>query len=118
MQSERQQRAAEYRAEGAEAAKVVRAKADRERVVILADAQRDAQKVRGDGDAQSISIYAKAFGHDSSSSPSIARCRPIADALTGRKTSFVLTPSGKFFRFFQNPAGTPAAGAAAKAGSP
>ncbi len=64
MRSEREQQAAQYRGEGAEAAQNVRANAERERTVILAEAQRDAQRVRGDGDAQSIRIYADAFGKD------------------------------------------------------
>jgi len=78
MQSERQQQAAQYRGEGAEAAQTVRANADRERTVILAEAQRAAQKVRGDGDAESIKIYAGPLGRTKISLPSIARCRPIA----------------------------------------
>ncbi len=64
MKSEREQQAAQYRGEGAEAAQNVRANAERERTVILAEAQREAQKVRGDGDAESIKIYADAFGQD------------------------------------------------------
>ncbi len=64
MKSEREQQAAQYRGEGAEAAQTVRANAERERTVLLADAQRQAQKVRGDGDAESIKVYAGAFGQD------------------------------------------------------
>ena len=64
MQSERQQQAAQYRGEGAEAAQNVRANAERERTVILAEAQREAQRVRGEGDGQSIKIYADAFNQD------------------------------------------------------
>ncbi len=64
MKSERQQQAAQYRGEGAEAAQTVRANAERERTVTLAEAQRDAQRVRGDGDAQAVKIYADAFGRD------------------------------------------------------
>src|SRR5258708_22838217 len=64
MQSEREQQARQYRGEGAEAAQTVRANAERERTVILAEAQRDAQRVRGDGDAESIRVYAGAFGQD------------------------------------------------------
>ena len=78
MQSEREQQARQYRGEGAEAAQTVRANAERERTVILAEAQRDAQRVRGDGDAQAIGSMPTRSGRTSSSSPSIARCRPIA----------------------------------------
>ena len=107
MQSEREQQAAQYRAEGAEAAQTVRANAERERTVILAEAQRDAQKVRGDGDAQSIKVYADAFGQDKEFFAFYRSMQAYRDALTGRGTSFVLTPDSGFFRFFENSNGTP-----------
>lgn len=102
MRSERQQQAAQYRGEGAEAAQTVRANADRERTVILADAQREAQKLRGEGDAQSIKIYADAFGRDKQFYAFYRTMQAYRDALQGRNTSFVLTPSGNFFRFFDH----------------
>jgi membrane protease subunit HflC len=106
MQSEREQQAAQYRAEGAEAAQTVRANAERERTVIIAEAQRDAQKVRGDGDAQSIRIYADAFGQDKEFFAFYRSMQAYRDALTGHGTSFVLTPDTGFFRFFENSGGT------------
>jgi modulator of FtsH protease HflC len=101
MVSERKQQAAQYRGEGAEAAQSVRANADRERTVILAEAQRDAQRLRGEGDAASIRIYAKAFGQDREFFAFYRSLQAYRDALTGHSTSFVLTPQGSFFRFFQ-----------------
>ena len=119
MMSERQQQAAQYRGEGAEAAQTVRANADRERTVILAEAQRDAQKVRGDGDAQSIRIYADAFGQDKEFYAFWRSMQAYRDALNGHTTSFVLTPDTGFFRFFENAGGAVgnAASPAARAGS-
>ena len=119
MRSERQQQAALYRGEGAQAAKTVRANADRERTVILADAQRDAQKVRGDGDAKAIEIYANAYDQDKDFFVFYRSLQAYRDALTGNNTSFVLNPNSSFFRFFGNPAGTPPPQAAttAKPGS-
>ena len=117
MVSERQQQAAQFRGEGAEAAQTVRANADRERTVIIAEAQRDAQKVRGDGDAQSIRIYADAFGQDKEFFAFYRSMQAYRDALTGHGTSFVLTPDTGFFRFFENSGGTetpPAASASPK----
>jgi modulator of FtsH protease HflC len=120
MQSEREQQAAQYRAEGAEAAQTVRANAERERTVILADAQRDAQKVRGDGDAQSIKLYADAFGQDKEFFAFYRSMQAYRDALNGHSTSFVLTPDSGFFRFFENSNGAlgketpPAAGTGSK----
>ena len=119
MQSEREQQAAQYRAEGAEAAQTVRANAERERTVILAEAQRDAQKVRGDGDAESIRVYADAFGQDKEFFAFYRSMQAYRDALTGHSTSFVLTPDTGFFRFFENGGGTAEKGAppVARAGS-
>jgi modulator of FtsH protease HflC len=108
MVSERQQQAAQYRGEGSEAAQTVRANADRERTVILAEAQRDAQRVRGDGDAQSIKIYADAFGQDKDFFAFYRSMQAYRDALNGKSTSFVLTPDSGFFRFFENQNGTAA----------
>ena len=100
MKSEREQQASQYRGEGAEAAQTVRANADRERTVILAEAQRDAQRVRGEGDAQAIRIYAEAFGKDKEFFAFYRSLQAYREALNGRGTSFVLSPEGNFFRFF------------------
>jgi modulator of FtsH protease HflC len=118
MRSERQQQAALYRGEGAQAAKTVRANADRERTVILADAQRDAQKVRGDGDAKAIEIYANAYDQDKDFFVFYRSLQAYRDAFNGKNTSFVLNPSSNFFRFFENPSGTtiPPAAPATKPG--
>jgi membrane protease subunit HflC len=105
MVSERQQQAAQYRGEGSEAAQTVRANADRERTVILAEAQRDAQRVRGDGDAESIRIYADAFEKDKNFFAFYRSMQAYREALNGRTTSFVLSPDSGFFRFFENSSG-------------
>jgi membrane protease subunit HflC len=107
-----------YRGEGTQAAKTVRANADRERTVILADAQRNAQKVRGEGDAKAIQIYADAYGQDPKFFAFYRSLQAYRDALNGNTTSFVLNPSNSFFRFFENPDGAPPqAGRPADAGS-
>jgi membrane protease subunit HflC len=113
MQSERQQQAAQYRGEGAEAAQNVRANAERERTVILAEAQREAQRVRGDGDGQSIKIYADAFNQDKEFFAFYRSLQAYRDALNGKDTSFVLSPEGNFFRFFGGWTGEGAAAGAA-----
>lgn len=106
MQSEREQQARQYRGEGAEAAQTVRANADRERTIILAEAQRDAQRARGEGDAQATQIYGNAFGQDKQFFAFYRSLQAYRDALSGKDTAFVLSPEGNFFRFF---AGVPAA---------
>jgi modulator of FtsH protease HflC len=112
MVSERQQQAAQYRGEGAEAAQTVRANAERERTVILAEAQRDAQRVRGDGDAQAIKLYADAYSQDKAFFAFYRSLQAYRTALTGHDTSFVLSPDNGFFKFFNGVAGTAAAPAA------
>jgi membrane protease subunit HflC len=64
MEAERERVAREFRSQGAEAAERIKADADRQRVVTLANAFRDAEKLRGEGDAISAEIYAKAYGAD------------------------------------------------------
>jgi len=118
MKSEREQQAAQYRGEGAEAAQTVRANADRERTVILAEAQRDAQRVRGEGDAQSIKTYADAFGQDKEFFAFYRSMQAYRDALNGRTTSFVLSPDSGFFRFFENLDGASAKPGSAGAAAP
>ncbi len=118
MQSERQHQAAQYRGEGAQAAQTVRANAERERTVILAEAQRDAQRVRGDGDAQAVKTYADAFGQDKEFFAFYRSLQAYRTALNGHATSFVLTPDGKFFRFFQGWQGALPGSPAAAAPSP
>jgi membrane protease subunit HflC len=119
MRSERQQQAAQYRGEGAEAAQNVRANADRERTVILADAQRNGQKLRGAGDAQAIEIYAKAYNQDKNFFTFYRSLQAYRDAFGGSNTSFVLNPDSSFFRYFESPTGTagPAVAASPPAGA-
>ena len=100
MNSERQQQAALYRAEGAQAAQTVRADADRDVTVILADAQRQAQELRGKGDAAATETYAKAYGQDKEFFAFYRSLQAYRDALSGQDTSFILSPEGNFFRFF------------------
>ena len=88
--------------------------------MILAEAQRDAQRVRGDGDGQSIKIYADAFNQDKEFFAFYRSLQAYRDALNGKDTSFVLSPESNFFRFFGGWAGEGAAagttpGAAARA---
>jgi modulator of FtsH protease HflC len=106
MKSERQQQASQYRGEGAEAAQTVRANAERERTVLLAEAQRDAQRARGDGDAQAIKIYADAYGRDKSFFAFYRSLQAYRTALVNKDTSFVLSPDNSFFRFFNGLSGT------------
>jgi membrane protease subunit HflC len=118
MQSERQQQASQYRGEGAEAAQNVRANAERERTVILADANRDSQKLRGEGDALAIKIYADAYGQDKNFFAFYRSMEAYKASLNGQTTTFVLSPDSEFFRYFGGSPGSAGAkpGAAQAAG--
>lgn len=106
MRSERDREAKQYRAEGAEVAQQIRAKAERERTVILAEAQKTAQIARGEGDAQSIKIYAAAFGQDPQFFSFYRSMEAYKKALgNGDNTTMVLSPDSEFFRYFENEAG-------------
>jgi membrane protease subunit HflC len=123
MQSERQREAQEFRAQGDEFAQRIKAVAERERTVILADAQRQAQILRGEGDGETVKIYADAFGKDKDFFAFYRSMEAYRDALAGRNTTLVLSPDGDFFKFFNHadglPAGSPdAAGAGSKVAPP
>ena len=75
MQTERQREAAEFRAQGSQRAQEIRARADRDVTVLIAEATSTAEQTRGEGDAERNRIFAEAFGAIPTSSPSTARCR-------------------------------------------
>ncbi|MDE2081785.1 MAG: protease modulator HflC [Burkholderiales bacterium] len=110
MESERKQVANELRSQGAAEAEKIRADADRQREVIVADAYRDAQKVKGQGDATASAIYADAFGRD----PQFARFYRSLEAYraTFRSKSdiMVLDPNSEFFRAMRDSGATPGPG--------
>ena len=98
MESERKQVANELRSQGAAQAEEIRATADKQREIILAEAYRDAQKLRGEGDAKASALYAEAFGRD----PQFAQFYRSLEAYrsTFRKGNdvMVIDPSSEFFR--------------------
>ena len=104
MEAERKRVASEERSMGAAAAEKIRAGADRERAVILAEAYRDAQRIKGEGDSRANEIYAKAFEND----PEFARFYRNLDAYRqsfGKPTDMiVLDGSGEFFELLKDPA--------------
>jgi membrane protease subunit HflC len=99
MEAERERVAREFRSQGAEAAERIRADADRQRVVTLANAFRDAEKLRGEGDAAAAEIYSTAYGAD-------AEFFTFYRSLNAYKKAFnnsslmVLDPDSDFFRYF------------------
>lgn len=102
MISELQERATETRAKGEQRAKEIRSTADKERTVILAEAQRDAQIIKGDGDSQAIKTYAKAFNKDKEFYGFIRSMEAYKNTLADHETQLILSPNSEFFRYFQN----------------
>jgi modulator of FtsH protease HflC len=114
MIAERQREAAQFRAQGAQQAQEIRANADRQRIEIIAEAQKQAQILSGQGDADSIRIYAQAFGVDKDFFSFYRSLQAYKDALSGSGTTLVLSPDSEFFRYFEAlPRGTAAAAGAA-----
>jgi membrane protease subunit HflC len=109
MESERKQVANELRSQGAAQGEEIRASADKQREIILAEAYRDAQKLRGEGDAKASALYADAFGRD----PQFAQFYRSLEAYrsTFRKGNdlMVVDPSSEFFKAMR---GSGAGGAA------
>ncbi len=100
MKSDQQRKASRIRAEGAEAAKKIVATADRERTVLIADAERMAEILRGEGEGQRNRILADAYGRDPDFFDFYKSMQEYRKGLGGESTTMVLTPESDFFRFF------------------
>ncbi len=105
MQTQRQQMAASIRGEGNQKSAEIRAKADRDVTVLLADAQSRAEQIRGDGDAQRNRIFADAFSKDPDFFAFYRSMQAYETGLRSGDTRLVLRPDSDFFRYFGNPAG-------------
>ncbi|MEY2874522.1 MAG: protease modulator HflC [Pseudomonadota bacterium] len=102
MESERKRVANELRSEGAADGEKIRADADRQREVILAGAYRDAQKVKGDGDAKASALYAEAFGRDPQFAQFYRSLEAYRSSFRSKSDVLVLDPSSEFFRVMRN----------------
>lgn len=100
MRTERQQEAAQIRAEGDEAARIIRATADRNVTVTIALANQQAAVIRGDGDAQANRIFAEAYGLDPDFFAFFRSMEAYRQGLTPATTTLLLSPDSAFFRFF------------------
>jgi modulator of FtsH protease HflC len=105
MRAERERIAKEHRAQGQEAAKGIQAVAERERTVILAEATRDAEATRGEGDALATEIYASAYGKDQEFYEFYRSMNAYRAALSNSSDVLVLEPDSEFFKYFGNSAG-------------
>jgi modulator of FtsH protease HflC len=100
MQTERQREAKEFRAEGAEIAAKITSTADKDVTVLLANANKQSQILKGEGDGQRNKIFANAFGKDPEFFSFYRAMQAYETALIGSETSLVLSPDSEFFKFF------------------
>ena len=104
MQSERKQVANERRATGSAESEKIRADADRQREVILANAYRDAQKIKGEGDARAAAVYASAFGQNPEFAEYYRSLEAYRASFRNRTDVLVVDSSAEFFRYFKGSA--------------
>jgi len=116
MESERKRVANELRSTGAAEGEKIRADADRQREIIVAEAYRDAQKVQGEGDAQASAIFADSFGRDPSFAAFYRSLSAYRAAFRSKSDVMVVDPGNDFFRAMRGggSAGAPAPAASAQ----
>jgi membrane protease subunit HflC len=102
MRTGRERVARDIRSKGAEAAERVRADADRQRSVILAEAYRDSEIVRGEGDAKATEIYAKAFGKDREFYKFYRSLNAYANNFSTSEDVILLQPDSEYFKYFKD----------------
>ena len=102
MQTEREREAKEFRAKGAEMAITITSTADKEVTVILADAEKQSEIMKGEGDGLRNKIFADAFGRDPEFFAFYRAMQAYEKALIGGDTSLILSPDSEFFKFFGN----------------
>ena len=103
MEAERKRVANEQRSIGAAESEKIRADADRQREVILAEAFRDAQKLKGEGDAKAAAIYAGAFGQNAEFAAFYRSMEAYRKTFDGKNNVMVLDPSADFFKYLKQP---------------
>ena len=105
MQAERARVAKEFRSQGAEAAEKIRADADRQRQVLIANAYRDAEQTRGQGDARAAEIYAGAYSKDKEFYSFYRSLQAYKQSFQQGQDMMLLQPEGEFFEYFNGAKG-------------
>ena len=105
MQAERSRVAKEFRSQGMEAAERIRADADRQRQVLIANAYRDAEQLRGEGDARAAETYAEAYGKDSEFYSFYRSLQAYQESFDGGNNMMLLEPDSEFFQYFNESRG-------------
>ena len=101
MEAERTRVAKELRAQGAEAAEKIRAGADRQRTVLIAEAYKEAQQTRGEGDALASEIYAKAYNRNAEFYSFYRSLEAYRKSFGGQGDMLVIEPDSEFFDYFK-----------------
>ena len=102
MQTEREREAKQFRARGAEMAVTITSTADKEVTVLLANAKKQSEIMKGEGDGRRNKIFADAFGKDTEFFSFYRAMQAYEKALIGGDTSLILSPDSDFFKFFGN----------------
>ena len=105
MQTERQREAAEFRAQGSQKSQEIRARADRDVTVLVAEATSRAEQTRGEGDAERNRIFAEAYGKDPGFFAFYRSMQAYETGLRANDTRLVLRPDSDFFKYFGDPSG-------------
>jgi len=105
MQTARQREAAEYRAQGQQQAQEIRARADREVTVLVANATSKSEQIRGEGDATRNEIFAAAFNKDPDFFAFYRSMQAYEASIKAGDTRMLLKPDTNFFRYFNDPSG-------------
>ena len=105
MSAEREKEAREHRSQGKELAEGIRAAADREVTVIKANAYRDSELIRGEGDAAATAIYAQAFDQDPEFYAFTRSLKAYQDAFQGNGDLLLVRPDSEFFRYLKDSKG-------------
>jgi membrane protease subunit HflC len=103
MQAERKQVANELRSTGAAEAEKIKADADKQKDVIVAEAYRDAQRVKGEGDAKASAVYAAAYGKNPEFYAFYRSMQAYRESFKSKSDVMVLDPSADFFKYMKNP---------------
>jgi modulator of FtsH protease HflC len=112
MQTERQQRAASYRAQGSQQSQQIKAEADRKVTVITAQAQQQAEQIRGEGDGERNRIFAEAYGADPDFFGFYRSMQAYENSFANGRTRALISPKSDFFRYFSTPTPAPESTAA------
>ena len=105
MQTEREREAQEFRSQGTQKAQEIRARADRDVTVVVADATSKSEQTRGEGDAERNRIFAEAYGKDTDFFSFYRSMQAYETGLRQGDTRLVIRPDSEFFRYFADPSG-------------